>query len=157
MNLEGAIINKEIIPSELIINYINSILSNIHQKKYVLDFYIVEKNLFLSSSYKEGASNIINNKIKLNIDIDDIGLLYLELYNLFKDKFIENEKIKVQVLKEVDFSNMENPYLSFRIHDIHQNEIDLNLRNLYNEKNALHTIENDLINLYSEKNTSRNR
>ena len=80
MNLEGAIMNKEIIPSELIINYINSILSNIHQKTYVLDFYIVEKNLFLSSSYKEGASNIINNKIKLNIDIDDIGLLYLELY-----------------------------------------------------------------------------
>jgi len=143
--------------SNLIINYIDSLLSSENQKNIVLEFYIIENNLFLEINHKKGSNNIITGKYKLNMEIEDIGLLYIELYNLLKDRYIENNEIKVQVLKEMDFSNLDNPYLSFKIHDVHQNEIDLRLRNFGNEKHVLDTIENDLKKVYEEKITSRKR
>lgn len=141
--------------SNLIINYIDSLLSKENQKHIVLEFYIIENNLFLETDYKTGNNKVLTGKYKLNMEIEDIGLLYVELYNLLKDFYIENNEIKVQVLKEMDFSNFDNPYLSFKIHDVHQNEIDLRLRNFGNEKHALDTIENDLKKVYAEKITSR--
>ena len=147
---------KDIVSSELIINYINSLLTSLYQKTVILEFYIVENNLFLSTEYKEGSNNVISSKTKLNVDIDDISLLYIELYNLFKDNYINNDNVRVQVIKEIDFKNIDNPYLSLRIHDIHQNEIDLRFRNLNNEKNVINTIEKDLLNIYENKRTSRN-
>ena len=138
------------ITCELILNYIDSLLEKLHSKTVILDFFIMENHLFLETSYKEGSNKIIMKKSILNIDIEDISYLYQELYYLFKERYINSSRIKVQIFKEFDFGSI-NPFLSFKIHDIHLNEIDLRLKDLGHERDSLINLEEDIIKMYKSK------
>ena len=141
--------------SKLIINYINSLLVSRNQKTIILEFMILENNLFLITEFKEGANNVITSKTKLNIDIENISFLYEQLYELIKNIYVESNSLKILIGKQISFSNPDYPYLNICIHDIHQNEVNLRLRNLIMEKEVLQDIEKDAINLYKEKRSSK--
>ena len=139
---------------ELLLNHIDSLIASSNSKTIILEFFKSEDCLFLTTEYKEGSNKVITHKTKLNIDVDDTSLFYQELFNQFRDRYVDNDNIKVQILKEIDFGR-NTPFLSFRLHDRHLNEVDLRLKNLGNEKEVIDAIENQIMNLYNEKRTSR--
>lgn len=141
---------------ELMINYIESLLTSSNSKTIVLDFFRLENCLFLSTEYKEGSNRKITSKTKLNVDLEELSLFYQELFNKIIDSYVESQNIKVQMVKELDFST-NIPFICFRIHDRHLNEIDLRFRNLGHEKECLENIESEIVNLYNEKRASRKR
>ena len=139
--------------SELVVNYIKSLLKTYREKNIILEFFISHNCLFLQTEYKKGANKLITTKTKFNMEFDEIDIFYLKLYELFKQEFINNRNIKVQISKNYDYNNYENPYLSFKVHDLSLNEIDLRMRNLGNLVNTLDEIENDILGLYKKNKT----
>ena len=132
-------------------NYINSLIVDNHQKNIVLEFHIIQNVLFLITEYKAGSDNNMNDKSSLYIDLDDLSMFYIKLYEIIKQQYIFNNHLKVKIEEIKDFSNLNNPYLSFKIHDVHLNEIDIRFRNFGHEKEAIDSIEEDLLLLYQEK------
>ena len=151
-NLQNEQINNV---AMLVIRYIdNELLAKYYQENIKLSIEIIENHVFLYSDIGN-TRNII--KKQLNIDVDEISLLYEKLYNLFKLNYVESPNIKISLLKITNLSNINNPYLLFKIRDVHRNEINIFIRNFNYEKNVLNNIEKDWINLIEEKKSNRKK
>ena len=133
----------------LIVRYIdNELLATYYQENINLSLEIIENNLFLYSDIGN-TKNITKKNIK--VDIEDINLLYKKIYNLLKSMYLESLNVTISLLKIINLSNVNNPYLIFKIKDVHRNEINLLFKNYGFENNVLKEIEEDWINLVEEK------
>lgn len=132
---------------ELIFYKINSILGENSQKTIVLDFGIIEDNLFLFSEIENGK---MKEKTKINVDLEDLASLYKKIYELFLQNYLESETRKISILKVSDLSDANNHYLNLRIRDIHRTEINFYLKDLGLEREILNQIEENWISLVEE-------
>ncbi|MBR3661498.1 MAG: hypothetical protein IKN63_06360 [Bacilli bacterium] len=139
---------------KLILNYIDSLIASNNSQNIILDFFISENYLFLNTKYKKGSNIVITYKTKLNIDVEEVSLFYQELFDQFKGRYVDDNSIKVQMLKKIDFCKPIY-YLSCKLHDKHLNEVDLRFKDLGKEKEVIDNIENQIIDLYTKKKTIR--
>lgn len=139
----------------LIYKYIdNELLAKYYQENINISIEIIENNVFLYSDV--GNTKNITKK-ELKIDFRDINLIYKKIYELLKNTYLESQNIKIGLLKTINLSNVNKPYLIFRIKDIHRNEINLFFKDYGLEKDTLNEIEEDWLNIVEEKKSNRKK
>ncbi len=152
--------NKEVdkisLYSNLILEKINSKFENYSDKTINLEFEILENHLFLFLETK--ASDFkIREKIKINIDLRDISFLYLKLYELMKENYVESKTKLINIFKNYNLSNINNFFLQIYVRDQKGTEINFLFNDFGYEREILEKIELDWINLLDEKKASKSR
>ena len=130
--------------TNFMIRYINSLFNSYYQEIFNLNFEIIENKLFL---YTEMGNGRVLNKDNLYLDVSDIDEFYLNFYKKLKDNYVDHERIKISLLKIFNLNDQCEPYLTFRLSDIHSNFINISLRT----SKVLNEIENDWIDLVNNK------
>ncbi len=123
-----------------------------NNRNIYFSFDIIEGHVFLFERINNGS---VSKKIDLRIEPNELNLIYLGLYQLIKDNYLKSPTKFISIQEIVNLENLDNPFLTILIKDLHQNQINVILKNKNNQRNILETIKNDWIAIISEKKKNR--
>ena len=139
---------------KIIINSMEEIFDKNYNKLVEFNFEIIENHVFL---YIQVDNGTVMKKMPLQINPTYLNELYYSLYEEFKKKHLNSSSKKIKVNEVFDLSNIEDPYLTLNIRDVHKNIIQVELKSRGYAKEALEEIKKDFIEIVNNLKTSKNK
>lgn len=137
---------------KIIINLIEEIFDKNYKRIVDFSFEIIEDHIYL---YIQMDNGMVIKKMPLQIDPTYLNELYYSLYQEFKKQYLNSNSKKIKVNEITDLSNLENPYLTLNICDVHQNLVKIELKSRGYAKESLEEIKKDYIEIVNNLKTSK--